>query len=89
MSLQKARELLRVERHIFLCDWKVLPQRFVLSSSFLGIAFHPFLPEFDKAGTPVTATVNAISSINAVFGTVKFTCKGGAKTAAIEEDANG
>jgi len=73
----------------FFATGRCFRKRFVLSSSFLGIAFHPLLLEFDKAGTPVTATVNDIPSINAVFGTVKFTCKGDAITTAIGEDANG
>jgi hypothetical protein len=54
MSLQKAREMFSFATGRCFRKW------FVLSSSFLGIAFHPLLPEFDKAGTSVTATVNAI-----------------------------
>jgi hypothetical protein len=96
MSLKKAKELLRVERPVFLRDWKTLPQTVCVVLVVPRDRLHPLLPELDKAGTPVlqcdvrgTATANTFSSIHTVFGTVKVSGKGDAKTVTIEEEVAG
>ncbi|KAG1851296.1 hypothetical protein DFJ58DRAFT_704196 [Suillus subalutaceus] len=94
LSLQKVREVHRVERPFVFRDWKTLPQIVCVVLVIPRARLQPLLPTLDEAGTPVlqcdvrgVTTSNAFSCINTVFGTVKISGKGDGKTAAIEEDA--